>query len=53
MMFKLTIDRINRDREAQNNSADSAFAAELKKIIDKPAQVKTNKNYGGDINPNA
>ena len=53
VMLKLSINGVARDRKAQDNSYESPFSAELKVIIDKPAQVQTNKNDGGDINPNA
>ena len=53
VMFKLTIDRVDSDWESENYSDDATFSAELKKIVDEPARIKTNKNYGGDINPNA
>ena len=52
-MFKLTINGVKRDWEAENYSDEPTFAAELKIIVDKPAQVQANKNDGGDINPNA
>ena len=53
VVFKLTINRVSGEREAENYSDEPPFAAELKVIVDEPAQVKTNKNHGGDINPNA
>ena len=51
--FELSIKRINCRRETENYSAEPTLAAELKIIVNKPAQVQTNKNNGGDINPNA
>ena len=51
--FQLSIKRVNCRREAENYSDEPTFSAELKIIVDEPAQVQANKNNGGDINPNA
>ena len=53
VMLELSIKRKACDGEADENSAKPPFAAECKIIVDKPAQVQADKNYGGDINPNA
>ena len=53
VVFKLTINRVSGEREAENYSDEPSFSSQLKVIVDEPAQVKTNKNHGGDINPNA
>ena len=37
--FQLSIKRITGRREAENNSAEATFSAELKIIVDEPAQV--------------
>lgn len=52
-MLELAINGVKRDWKAQNNSDEPSFAVESKKIVNKPANVQANKNYGGDINPNA
>ena len=53
MALQLSINRVARNREARDNSAEPTFAAESEKIVNQPADIQTNKNYGGDINPNA
>ena len=51
-MLKLPINRVARDGKAKNYPAKPALAAKSKVIVDEPAQVQANKNYGGDINSN-
>ena len=53
VMLQLSINGVKRDWKAQNYSDEPSFAAKLKIIIDKPADVQANKNYGGDINSHA
>lgn len=49
--FELPVNRVTREREAENDSAEPTFATEREIIVDEPADVQAEKNNDGDINP--
>ncbi len=49
----MTINRPTRHGKSDDYADEPPFAAEREIIVDQSARIKTNKNYGGDINPNA